>query len=512
MRRLPRAIAAAGALALVLLSGAPGAGAGEPAEPPVRIDATQAGALGDGVHDDGPALQAALDRLAQRGGVLELAAGTYEIGAPLVIRGDGITLAGKGATVRASKAFPATPPAALIRTAAGAAAPAAQRRLAILGLTLDGTGRAGGALAIERARDVTVRDVHARRVRAGGGGAIVVRSARDAENDTGEVTVADNVVELDEATSGIVVRNVVNCRVSGNRVQGTDREGSHGIDLTLSRGCTVSDNIVLTADVGILADETNHLQVIGNYVYSARTGFRAQEQPGGKRPASNNVYVNNRVLAGGRGFVVRGSGMVLVGNYAAFLKPGPAIWVQRGGSHDAVVANNPSVAVEGGIRFDASDGVVVANVPISNGAAGIEVNGERVAVTSNAVIANPTGIRLGDGARGCTVLGNSVQNAKDAALALGGRDHLVRDNVGSGAPLPELGRGALYGSGETEVRTTRTTVQGAFPDDRYLVSVEWAADPGGREWITEKTRTGFVIALPAAPSAAVRVRWIARGL
>ena len=476
----------------------------------MRIDATQAGALGDGVHDDAPALQAALDRLAPRGGVLELPAGTYEVGAPLVVRGDGVTVAGKGATLRAAKGFPATRPAALLGTAPGERPP--QRRLTVVGLELDGAGRASAALAIERARDVTVRDLHARRVRAGGGGAIVVRSARDGESDTGEITVADNVVELDAATSGIVVRNAVNCRVTGNRVQGIDHEGSHGLDLTLSRGCTVSDNIVLTADVGILADESNHLQVIGNYVYAPRTGFRAQEQPGGKRPANNNVFVNNRVLSGGRGFVVRGSGMVLVGNYAAFLKPGPAIWVQGGGTHDAVVANNPSVSAEGGIRFDASDGVVVANVPISNGRAGIEVNGERVVVTSNAVISNPTGIRLGETARGCTVLGNSVQNATEAALALGGHEHLVRDNMGAGAPLPELGRGALYGSGESEVRGARTAVRGDFPDDRYLVSVEWAADPGGREWITEKTRTGFVIVLPAAPPTVLHVRWLARGI
>ena len=53
-------------------------------------------------------------------------------------------------------------------------------------------------------------------------------------------------------------------------------------------------------------------------------------------------------------------------------------------------------------------------------------------------------------------------------------------------------------------------VHADFPDERYLVSVEWAADPAGREWITEKTRTGFVIALPAAPPAAVRLHWIAR--
>ena len=487
----------------------------EPAQAPEQINARDAGARADGVHDDAPALQAALDRLADRGGVLDLPAGTYLVGAPLVMRGDNVVLRGDGATVRARKGFAAAAgePAALVRGGAsrgGTHAPALH--LSVVGLGLDGAGISTAGVWIERARDVTVRGTYVRRVRAGGGGAIVVRSAGDRESDTGEITVADNVVELDETTTGIALRNVANCRVSGNRVQGTGGEGGHGLDLTLSRGCTVSDNIVLTADIGCLTDETNHLQIIGNYVYGARTGFRAEERPGGKRPAANNVYIDNRVLTGSRGFVVRGSGMILVGNYAAFLKVGPAIWVESGGTHDAVVANNPSVAVEGGIRFDASDGVVVANVPISNGQNGIEVNGQRVTVTSNAVISNPTGIRLGPNARACTVLGNSVHNATAAPLVLGGRDHRVRDNTGSAGPLPEMGPGATYGSGEVDVRAARTAVDADFPDDRYLVSVEWPADPGGREWITEKTRAGFVIVLPAAPRRPVRVHWVARGL
>src|SRR6185503_11572579 len=134
---------------------------------------------------------------------------------------------------------------------------------------------------------------------------------------------------------------------------------------------------------------------------------------------------------GGVGFVVKGSGMVLVANYAAFLRPGPAVWVQRGGTHDAVVANNASVSVEGGIRFDADDGVVAANVPISNASTGIEVNGARVAVTGNAVNASPIGIRLGAAAAACTVVGNTVHGAKDAPLVLGGRGHRVRDNSGA---------------------------------------------------------------------------------
>ena len=75
-----------------------------------------------------------------------------------------------------------------------------------------------------------------------------------------------------------------------------------------------------------------------------------------------------------------------------------------------------------------------------------------------------------------------------------------------------MGPGATYGSGEADVRGARTAVDADFPDDRYLVSVEWPADPGGREWITEKTRAGFVIVLPAAPRRPVRVHWVARGL
>jgi hypothetical protein len=243
-------------------------------------------------------------------------------------------------------------------------------------------------------------------------------------------------------------------------------------------------------------------------VFGPRTGFRAVARPGGKATANNGVFVNNRVLTGGVGFVVKGSGMVLVANYAAFLRPGPAVWVQRGGTHDAVVANNASVSIEGGIRFDASDGVVAANVPISNASTGIEVNGERVAVTGNAVNASPVGIRLGDAAAACTVVGNTVHGAKDAPLVVGGHGHRVRDNAGA---TLELGPGAAYGSGELEVSAARSAVQARFADDRYLVSVEWLGDPGGREWIAERTAAGFVIALPAAPPRPVRARWLALG-
>jgi len=139
------------------------------------------------------------------------------------------------------------------------------------------------------------------------------------------------------------------------------------------------------------------------------------------------------------------------------------------------------------------------------------VNGQRVSVTANAVISNPTGIRLGPAARACTVVGNTVHNATQAALVLGGRGHRARDNAGSDGDLPEVGPGAVYGGGELEVGEARTAIRATFPDDRYLVSVEWGADPGGREWIAEKAGTGFVIALPAKPPRPVRARWSARG-
>jgi len=492
---------------LVLLAAA----AADAAGPRQVIDAREAGARGDAIVDDAPALQAALDRLATSGGVLRLPGGTYILGAPLVVRGDDVTIRGDdGGELRAAKDFRADAAGALVRNEPPRGAEAQQRSLAIVGVTLDGAGMAGAGVVLERVRDVRVRDDRVRRLRAGGTGAIVVRSSTDEKNDAAEITVADNTIELDQTTSGIVLRNVVNCRVSGNRVQGTGKEGGHGLDLTLSRGCTISDNIVLSADVGVLTDETNEMQVVGNYVFSPRTGFQAEQRPGGRRPANNNTYVSNRVLTGGRGFVVRGSGMMLVANYAAFLKPGPAIWVEAGGTHDVVVANNPSVAEAEGIRFDASDGAVVGNVPISNGTSGIEVNGQRVAVSANAIVRSPVGIRLGDGARACTVLGNSIENT-DTALALGGRDHRVQANTGPQAALPERGPGATYGTGEQEVSGVRTTVAADFPDDRYVVEIEWAADPGAREWVAEKTRTGFVIALPKAPPTPVRARWLARG-
>ena len=494
------------ALAAVVLLAA--LDAGQAAPPPARqsLDAREVGALGDGVRDDAPALQVALDRLGPTGGVLRLPAGTYAIGRPLVIRGDSVAVAGEGAVLQAASGFtPGSGRSALVRNEANAV----QRGITVRGLECDGAEVATAGIWLERVREATVRENTVRRIRAAAdGGGIVVRSLRDDTGDAGEVTVASNVVETGDATPGIVVRRVVNCLVTANRVTGNGAAGAHGIDLTLSQGCTVSDNVVLNPDVGVIADETNHLQVLGNYVFAPKTGFRAVARPGEKASANNGVFVNNRVLTGGVGFVVKGSGMVLVANYAAFLRPGPAVWVQRGGTHDAVVANNASVSIEGGIRFDADDGVVAANVPISNASTGIEVNGARVAVTGNAVNASPVGIRLGDGAAACTVVGNTVHGAKDAPLALGGRGHRVRDNAGASL---EVGPGAAYGGGELEVTAARTPVAARFADDRYLVSIEWVGDPGGREWIADRTAAGFVITLPAAPPQPVRARWLALG-
>ena len=161
-----------------------------------------------------------------------------------------------------------------------------------------------------------------------------------------------------------------------------------------------------------------------------------------------------------------------------------------------------------GDLIEPDDGVVAANVPISNASTGIEVNGARVAVTGNAVNASPVGIRLGDAAAACTVVGNTVHGAKEAPLVLGGRGHRARDN--SGASL-EVGPGAAYGGGELEVTAARTPVTARFADDRYLVSIEWVGDPGGREWIADRTAAGFVITLPAAPPRPVRARWLALG-
>ena len=480
---------------------------------PLEVDARAAGAVADGVRDDAPALQAALDRLAAAGGVLRLPAGTYVLGVPLVVRGDRVALRGDGAVLRAGPGFTARgTAAALLMTAARSGADAAPwRGVEIEGLRFDGAGAAASALQLVRVRDVAVRRNRVENLAAGGAGAIVVRSAADATNDSGEIVVEDNVIEPGVATSGIVLRKVVNCRVQGNRVQASGGAGAHGIDLTLSQGCTVTDNMVFSPDVGVLADEANHLQVLGNYVFAPRTGFRAGLREGSKQPAANVVFVSNRVLTGGAGFEVAGSGMILVGNYAAFLTPGPAIWIKRGGSHDAVVANNASLAKDGGIRFDATDGVIAANVPTANGAAGIEVNGRRVAVTGNALSGNPVGIRLGTAAAACTVVGNTVEKALEAPLVIAGDANRVRDNVGPG-PLPEAGPGALYGSGEAGIEATRTPVAATFPDARYVVTIEWAGDPGGREWIVEKSAAGFTIALPGAPRAPVRARWTARGL
>ena len=58
------------------------------------------GVVGDGVADDAPAIQAAIDVAAGRGGTVYLPAGRYRLAAALRAR-SGVTLAGDGAATGA---------------------------------------------------------------------------------------------------------------------------------------------------------------------------------------------------------------------------------------------------------------------------------------------------------------------------------------------------------------------------------------------------------------------------
>ncbi len=79
-------------------------------EPPARMathDARQLGAVGDGVVDDGPALQGAIKSL-KPGDALHLPAGRYRITAPLIIATSGVSLIGDGPTTVVFSDLPAT--------------------------------------------------------------------------------------------------------------------------------------------------------------------------------------------------------------------------------------------------------------------------------------------------------------------------------------------------------------------------------------------------------------------
>src|SRR5512135_793237 len=96
--------AAAGGLALIrwhlhLKSGATGSAQVAPATaaaPSSTVSVKDFGAKGDGVTDDQPAIQAAIESLAKTGGTAFVPAGDYRLGDSIVIDRDNITLTGQG--------------------------------------------------------------------------------------------------------------------------------------------------------------------------------------------------------------------------------------------------------------------------------------------------------------------------------------------------------------------------------------------------------------------------------
>lgn len=98
--------AAAGGLALIrwhlhLKSGATGSAQVAPATaaaPSSTVSVKDFGAKGDGVTDDAPAIQAAVDSLPTSGGTVFVPAGDYRLGDSIVIGHDNITLTGQGAS------------------------------------------------------------------------------------------------------------------------------------------------------------------------------------------------------------------------------------------------------------------------------------------------------------------------------------------------------------------------------------------------------------------------------
>src|SRR5207237_10337810 len=73
------------------------------------------GARGDGIGDDTPALQAAIDAAASTdGGIVLIPTGTYPLSRPLSVTAGGITLAGAGPAATTLLALPANVDGAVI--------------------------------------------------------------------------------------------------------------------------------------------------------------------------------------------------------------------------------------------------------------------------------------------------------------------------------------------------------------------------------------------------------------
>lgn len=95
-RRQVIALVARSAAAAVLAAGRAHEGLAALAESRAVIDAHEFGVLGDGIHDDSPAINRAIESASARGGIVQLGTGTFRIESSPVLLSSGVSLRGIG--------------------------------------------------------------------------------------------------------------------------------------------------------------------------------------------------------------------------------------------------------------------------------------------------------------------------------------------------------------------------------------------------------------------------------
>ncbi|MFC4356417.1 right-handed parallel beta-helix repeat-containing protein [Halobium salinum] len=394
-------------------------------------------------------LEAAFDDL-REGDTVSLAPGTYRPSRWLAIDVSGVTVV--GASRRETLVKPAD------GSNVGGFHVGRGRRVenvTISGVGFDGNDRRMDqsvrrlhGFLVEDARNVTVRDCYATRtspyhVHDAGGSGFTVRK------DAQEVALVGNFTEdigdrsIQIAGDGILVR--------GNRLtNGFDRsisldvrhpDGnkyySRNVSVVNNLGRENSDGSVVGASQGTpKRPGAGNYAILGNV---ARGRHRRTVYMGISEDVRNVAVVGNSGWQGAfdedrSGVYLSGavSNAVVVGNtFRAYSKEG--IEVDTTGRDVAVVGNSVLDPAGDGIRVDADDALVTANLVSDAGGAGIAVadDAARVTVSNNHVRrAGSDGVRIGgtDCLVATNAVGDSGRRAAAAEVRVDGADALVTGN------------------------------------------------------------------------------------
>ncbi|KTG10209.1 hypothetical protein AUR64_11530 [Haloprofundus marisrubri] len=456
------------------------------------VDVRAFGAVGDGDADDGPAIQAALDAVAERGGgEVHLPPGTYRHTHSLLY-GSNLILGGPGATLRFD---PPDPDAtALVPRSYGGGQRV--RHVVIDGLTVTTADPAkGNGIGVAHAEDVTVRGCRGDGLRwhlvdVAGAKDVLVRNcyavglrsaAYQADNltESGGLVVApsdgpaENAVVDGSANENVaIVRNVAedcargvhlhrsgghDLSVDGNKIRRCTDVGILGDDGTDWHDVRVTDNIVEGTDTstGIRLDgryrnisvENNSVRNHGGdgiTVHPGGHGVDGEVATAGKatteveRSVAEGVSVSDNTIerVGGAGIALRRASGEVADNYVYDVGVGERRREgQAEGREDGLLGDRP-VHEPAGVVVERGDGVTVTdNVCRNVAGVGFVVRGGRaVAISANELFDFEVGVLAVSEPTPTTrvrVAGNTLEGSDRSRCGVrlrGGFDHRLDGN------------------------------------------------------------------------------------